>query len=543
MKRLLGLVKPLAGHMTIAIVMGVIGHLMAAFIPILGGFAVLNILGYDTPFDLTITFILMVAFALIRAVLHYLEQNRNHFIAFTLLAIIRDKVFGALRRLCPAKLEGRDKGDLIAMITTDIELLEVFYAHTISPIFIATIFSIIMVIFIGSYNVILGMIAAAAYAVVGIAVPLIVSKMSGSTGTNMRGKAADLSSYVLDGLRGLPEVQQFGAGQRRIDGVNQRTESLNASAEKMNSISSKNAAITNAIILCFDMIMLIVAAALMKDGTIGFDAVIICTLALMSSFGPVAALAGLGSTLQTTIASGNRVLDVLDEEPIIQDITGKQPVEFNGMEVKDVSFAYGSEKVLENVSLDIPNNRIVGIMGRSGSGKSTLLKLMMRFWKINDGEIDISGTSVEDINTTDLRNMESYVTQDTHLFHDSIRNNIRIAKLDATDEEIIEACKKAAVHDFIMTLPKGYDTPVGELGDTLSGGEKQRIGLARAFLHNSSLMLLDEPTSNLDSLNESIILRSLKEERGDRTIVLISHRESTLRIADEKYLVDNGRVS
>ena len=311
----------------------------------------------------------------------------------------------------------------------------------------------------------------------------------------------------------------------------------------MKRTAGRNMAFTNTIILLFDFAMLFASAVLCQHGRVGFDGVLISTLALISSFGPVVALANLGSTLQNTFAAGNRVLDILDETPVVEEVTGQEEISFSGAAAKQVSFAYGEETILDQVSVEVPKNQIVGIVGRSGSGKSTLLKLFMRFWEVQQGSVRISGKAVGQINTENLRNMESFVTQQTHLFHDSIRNNLRIARLDATDEEIIAACQKASVHDFIMTLPKGYDTPVGELGDTLSGGERQRLGLARAFLHDAPLLLLDEPTSNLDSLNEAVILRSLREEGQDKTVVLVSHRASTMRIADRVYSVENGRLS
>ena len=420
MARLIGLVKPLSGYMVLAILMGLVGHLCAAFITIFGGFAVLDLLGFATPVALKTTFICVLLFALVRGIFRYAEQSCNHFIAFKLLALIRDKVFRALRRLCPAKLEGRDRGDLISVITSDIELLEVFYAHTISPAAIA---------------------------------------------------------------------------------------------------------------------------ALVQRGKLTFDGALIAVLALFSSFGPTVALANLGATLQNTFAAGNRVLDILDEEPVVDEVSGQKEVEFTGAEAGHVAFSYGGENILSDVSVRFPEGSVVGIVGRSGSGKSTLLKLLMRFWDVQKGRVRLSGTDVSSINTGNLREMESFVTQETHLFHDSIKNNLRIAKLDATDDEIVAACKKAAVHEFIMTLPQGYDTPVGELGDTLSGGERQRLGLARAVLHDAPLMLLDEPTSNLDSLNEAVILKSLHEQCAGKTVVLVSHRASTMRIADTVYSVEHGRMS
>ena len=538
MARLIGLVKPLTGYMILAITMGLIGHLCAAFITVFGGYAILHVLHPEWSMSLGVLFGAVLIFALVRGFLRYAEQACNHFIAFKLLALIRDKVFGALRRLCPAKLEGKDKGNLISIITSDIELLEVFYAHTISPIAIAFLFCIIMVCFIGSYHVALGILALAAYVTVGIIIPLITSKLSGDDGIRFRTKSGQLSSFVLDSLRGLSETLQYGQGEKRMADMNAQTDNLSKDEERMKRTAGRNTAVTNTVILIFDLAMLFLSAEL-----VGFEGCLIVTLALMSSFGPVVALAALGSTLQNTFAAGNRVLDILDESPVVEEITGKEVVQFHGAAAENVTFAYGEETILDDFSVTIPERKIIGINGRSGSGKSTLLKLFMRFWAVAQGEVKISGRNVDAINTSNLRDMESFVTQETHLFHDSIRNNLRIAKLDATDDEIIAACKKASVHDFIMSLPKGYDTEVGELGDTLSGGERQRLGLARAFLHDAPFMLLDEPTSNLDSLNEAVILKSLHEECADKTVVLVSHRKSTMGIADTVYSVEHGRMS
>jgi len=538
MRRLIGLVRPLTGYMILAITMGLIGHLCAAFITVFGGYAILHVLHPEWSMNLGVLFGAVLIFALVRGFLRYAEQACNHFIAFKLLALIRDKVFGALRKLCPAKLEGKDKGNLISIITSDIELLEVFYAHTISPIAIAFLFCIIMVCFIGSYHVALGILALAAYITVGVIIPLVTSKLSGDDGIRFRTKSGELSSFVLDSLRGLSETLQYGQGEKRMAAMNTQTDNLSRDEERMKCTAGRNTAATNTVILVFDLAMLFLSATL-----VGFEGCLIATLALMSSFGPVVALAALGSTLQNTFAAGNRVLDILDESPVVEEIIGKEEVKFRGAAAENVTFAYGEETILDNLSVTIPENQIIGINGRSGSGKSTLLKLFMRFWAVAQGEVKISNRNVDAINTSNLRDMESFVTQETHLFHDSIRNNLRISKLDATDDEIIAACKKASVHDFIMSLPKGYDTEVGELGDTLSGGERQRLGLARAFLHDAPFMLLDEPTSNLDSLNEAVILKSLHEECADKTVVLVSHRKSTMGIADTVYSVEHGRMS
>lgn len=542
MKNLIHLVKPLTDYMILAILMGLLGHLCASFITIFGAFGILQVLGMWKG-SLGFLFIGVAVFAVLRGILRYAEQSCNHFIAFKLLALIRDEVFQSLRKLTPAKLEGKDKGNLITVITSDIELLEVFYAHTISPTAIAVLYTILLCLFIGQFHVILGILALLAYLAVGVLIPLAVSKAGGDDGMRFRTKSGELGSFVLDSLRGLSETLQYGQGQERMRQMNHRTDELSKEEERMKRTTGRNMAITGMTILISDLLMLFVSSMLYQRGTLGFDGVLISTVALMSSFGPVTALANLGSTLQNTFAAGNRVLDILEEEPMVKEITGQKEVAFHGAKAAHVTFSYGQETILKDVSADIKENSVVGIIGKSGSGKSTLLKLLMRFWDVQEGSVSISGTGVNQINTSNLRDMESFVTQETCLFHDSIAANLRIAKLDATQEELEAACKKASIHEFIKKLPQGYETQVGELGDTLSGGERQRLGLARAFLHDAPFMLLDEPTSNLDSLNEAVILKSLEEERNGKTVVLVSHRESTMQIAEVVYSVERGRMS
>ncbi len=542
MKNLIHLVKPLTDYMILAILMGLLGHLCASFITIFGAFGILQVLGMWKG-SLGFLFIGVAVFAVLRGILRYAEQSCNHFIAFKLLALIRDEVFQSLRKLTPAKLEGKDKGNLITVITSDIELLEVFYAHTISPTAIAVLYTILLCLFIGQFHVILGILALLAYLAVGVLIPLAVSKAGGDDGMRFRTKSGELGSFVLDSLRGLSETLQYGQGQERMRQMNHRTDELSKEEERMKRTTGRNMAITGMTILISDLLMLFVSSMLYQRGTLGFDGVLISTVALMSSFGPVTALANLGSTLQNTFAAGNRVLDILEEEPMVKEINGQKEVAFHGAKAEHVTFSYGQETILKDVSADIKENSVVGIIGKSGSGKSTLLKLLMRFWDVHEGSVSISGTGVNQINTSNLRDMESFVTQETCLFHDSVAANLRIAKLDATQEELEAACKKASIHEFIKKLPQGYETQVGELGDTLSGGERQRLGLARAFLHDAPFMLLDEPTSNLDSLNEAVILKSLEEERNGKTVVLVSHRESTMQIADVVYSIERGRMS
>ncbi len=543
MGRLVGLVRPLAGFMALAVALGLAGHLAATFVTVLGGVAVLGALGEPVGLGTVAALWAMGACALVRGPLRYGEQACNHYIAFKLLALVRDRVFTALRRLAPAKLEGRDKGDLVALVTSDIELLEVFFAHTVSPVLIAVLFSAVMVAFIGSFSPWLSLVALLAYVAVGAVVPVAASRAAGDAGAEVRAKAGALASYVLDGLRGIAEVVQYGRGEERLAGMAARTRGLLADEARLKRVGCLDTAATGAVIMAFDLAMLVSAAALYGQGAVTFSGVLVPTLALMGSFGPVVALANLGATLQQTIASGNRVLDILDEEPQVADVVGRPEVGFSGASASHVDFSYGDGPVLAGVSVDVPEGSVVGLVGRSGSGKSTLLKLFMRFWDVQGGSVAVSGTGVADVNTCNLRDLEGYLTQDTHLFHDSIRNNLRIARLDATDDEIEAACRAASVHDFIAGLPQGYDTPVGELGDTLSGGERQRLGLARAFLHDAPFLLLDEPTSNLDSLNEAQVLRSLAEGRDGRTVLLVSHRESTMRVADLVFSVEDGRLA
>ena len=422
---------------------------------------------------------------------------------------------------------------MISLITSDVELLEVFYAHTISPIFIAVLVEAIMCIFIGSYHWSLGLLALVTFVAVGIILPIIISKRSGTLGDDLRAQSGDLAAYMLENIRGLDETIQYGVGESRMEVMNNRTDELSKRQGDLNNLTGINMALANSFILVADIIMLLAAGNLYIKGEVAFDGFLIPVIALMSSFGPVIALANLGTTLQSTIASGSRILSIIDEEPETEDIADGKDIEFTGASMENVTFSYGGETVLRDLSMDFPENKIIGIVGKSGCGKSTMLKLLMRFWKVNQGRVIISEEDINTINTNCLRNIESYMTQETQLFKDTIINNVRIGRLDASDEEVVEACKKASIHDFILTLPNGYETQVGELGETLSGGERQRIGLARAFLHDAPFMLLDEPTSNLDSLNEAIILKALKEEARDKTVALVSHRKSTVRIADQ----------
>ena len=555
MGQLIGLVKPLLPLMSLAILLGVLGYLCAIFLTILTGYGMLYGLseilrqnvdviggGFFTSRSFGTIASILIVLAILRGVLHYGEQYCNHFIAFKLLAIIRHKVFASLRRLCPAKLEGRDKGNLISIITSDIELLEVFYAHTISPIAIAILTSLIMVLFIGAKYAPAGILALLGYIVVGVVIPVWNGKKGAEEGMQFRNSFGELNSFILDSLRGLDETIQYDKGEERMKQIDDRSRELGLMQKKLNRHEAVQGSLTNMAILLFSFGMLFFMLWKYERGIVSFDSMLITVIAMMGSFGPVTALSNLSNNLNQTLASGERVLSLLEEEPQIEEVGEKEQTIFAGAKAEHVDFAYEEEQILKDYSIELPRGKVVGIHGASGSGKSTLLKLLMRFWDADQGDIRISGKDIREVNTKDLRDMESYVTQETYLFHDSIANNIAVGRLGASREEIIEAAKKASIHKFIMTLPNGYDTEVGELGDTLSGGEKQRIGIARAFLHDAPFMLLDEPTSNLDSLNEGIILKSLHESRGDKTVVLVSHRKSTMNVTDVIYEMENGRI-
>lgn len=592
MGSLIGLVKPLLHIMLAAIILGTAGYLCAIFLTILAGQVIVHGLIAGGAGSVKTIITVMLIIAVLRGILHYAEQYCNHFIAFKLLAIIRHKVFAALRKLCPAKLEGRDKGNLISIITTDIELLEVFYAHTISPIAIAALTSLVMVFFIGRYHWLAGILALAAYLVVGVVIPMWNGRRGSQMGMEFRTNFGELNSFVLDSLRGLDETIQYDQGEKRKEQMSERSRSLAGMQEKLSKMEGTQRSFTNLVILLASFGMLALTVWLYGKGEIGFEGIMTCTIAMMGSFGPVVALSSLSNNLNQTLASGERVLSLLEETPMVEEISGNVDIRtdsdneisntsivsentdndirnqnnspekekyilrgiltgraknsvnaFSGAEAKHVTFAYENETILDDYSLKLESGKITGIHGASGSGKSTLLKLLMRFWDVNQGSVSVDGEDVRKIQTRHLRDMESYVTQETHLFHDSIANNIAVGSPGASREAIIEAAKKVSIHDFIMKLPKGYDTEVGELGDTLSGGEKQRIGIARAFLHDSPLILMDEPTSNLDSLNEGIILKSLREASKKKTIVLVSHRKSTMNIADTVFEMKNGRIS
>ena len=544
MARLVGLTRPLLPVMALAILLGVLGFVAAIFLTVFAAYGLLDAAGVWAAIPVGAACVAVAVCGVVRGPLRYGEQLCNHYLAFKILALVRDKVFGKMRTLAPAKLEGRDKGDLVSLLTSDVELLEVFYAHTLSPAAIALIVSLGMVAFTATLSPLLALYVAFSYAVVGIAVPWVSSKASGTGGREVRDAIGSMNAFVLDSLRGLRETLQFGRAVDRAQELSNRMDSLIRVEARLKGRTAIAMAATGAAVLALDMGMLLASMHLVNYGMLDFGCAVVACAALMSSFGSVIAVANLGSTLQQTLASGARVLDVLDECPQTEEVEGGVSLEgFEGAVASHVDFSYGDAKVLSDVELHVEPGQVVQIAGRSGSGKSTLLKLFMRFWDVDRGAIEVSGRDIRCVNTASLREVEGFMTQETHLFAGTVRDNLAFAKPGARDEEIMAACEKASIAGFVRSLPEGLDTQVGELGDALSGGERQRLGLARMFLHDAPFVLLDEPTSNLDALNEAAVLRALSDNRAGKTVLLVSHRPSAAAIADVTYSVEHGRVS
>ena len=520
-----------------AVINGSIGYLCAMGVTVLGAVGVAKALGENIALSYNWIIALAIGCGVLRGLLRYIEQYSNHYIAFKLLAILRDRIFRVLRKLCPAKLESRKKGSIIAMLTSDIETLEVFYAHTLSPICIAILVSLTVCVFTGT--VVSPWLAATAflgYLVIGILVPVISSAALKEPGVSYRREFASFNSYFLDSIKGIQDILFHNAGEQRKKEVNERSEKLLKETRQMKEASTKAAAATELIVSLFILLTLAVGILLVHKGEITVGKMVLGVVAVFGSFGPVIAISALPGNLTQTFASGDRVLNLLEETPVAEEITNGKNISYEKLEVKDLSFAYNtSEPVLKNICMQAQKGEIVGIVGESGCGKSTLLKLLLRFWKKDSGEINYNNIDIEQINTSNLLDNVTMVSQVTYLFDDTIEENLRIARPDATQEELEEACRMASVHDFITTLPQGYKTRVGALGDNLSAGEKQRIGLARAFLSGRELILLDEPTSNVDSINEGIILKALAQQKHKKSIILVSHRESTMAIADRVY--------
>ena len=542
MASLILLLGSLSYIMILAVINGSVGFVCAMGVTVFGAVGVAKALGEAIALSYGWIIGLTIGCGVLRGLLRYFEQYSNHYIAFRLLAVLRDKIFGALRVLCPAKLESKQKGSIIAMITSDIETLEVFYAHTISPICIAVLVSTAVFLFVGFVSSwYLALVALAGFLTIGIVVPLISSGKLKESGVKYRAEFASFSAYFLDSIKGIKDIVLNNAGEEREKEVNRRSDGLLKETKKMkHNITCAGSAI-ELMVSVFVLITLAVGILLVKKDMLSLGRMIIGMVTVFSSFGPVIAVGSLPGNLTQTFASGDRVLNLLAEKPAVEAVKSGKDFDYEKLDVKDLSFSYdGQTEVLKDIKMHAEKGEIIGIVGESGCGKSTFLKLLLRFWERSGGEINYDDIDIDKINTNSLLKNVTMVSQSTYLFEETIEDNLRIAKPDATPEEIENACKMASIHDFIMTLPDGYKTQVGALGDNLSAGEKQRIGLARAFLRGSELILLDEPTSNVDSINEGIILKALKEQKNKKSIILVSHRESTMAIADRIYKVDCG---
>ena len=550
MTSLIVLLGSLSYIMLLAIINGTLGFLCAMGVTIFGSIGVAKFLGETINMSYGLIISLTIGCGVLRGALRYLEQYSNHFIAFKLLAALRDKIFKALRALAPAKLEGREKGGIISMITSDIETLEVFYAHTISPICIALIVETLVLLYVGFISSFyLSLAALVSYIIIGIILPIISSKLLSDTGVRYRKSFASFNSYYLDSIKGVNDIVLNNAMKVRNKEVNSKSDELLAETKKLKHKSGITEAISYAFVSLSLIGVLILGLYLSDKNIITIPKMIMGLVAIFGSYGPVIALSALPQNLTQTFASGDRVLDLLEEKPVVREINDGKNFSFLDLKVNNLSFKYDEASVLNNVNLEVKRGQIVALVGPSGCGKTTLLniilgflKLLLRFYETNSGDILYNNISINDINTSSLLDNVTLVSQQTYLFDDTIKENIKIAKYDATDEEIIEAAKKASIHEFIESLPDKYDTKVGQLGDNLSAGEKQRIGLARAFLSNAPLILLDEPTSNVDSINEGIILKSLKDQKENKSIILVSHRESTTAIADRIYRIKDGII-
>ena len=547
MASLIVLLGSLSYIMILAVINGSAGFIAAMGVTVFGATGVakaLGIMGLCAPVTLSWGWIigLAVGCGVVRGGLRYLEQYSNHYIAFKLLAVLRDKIFAALRVLCPAKLESKQKGSIIAMLTSDIETLEVFYAHTISPICIAVLVSVAVFLFVGFVSSwYLALVALCGYIVIGIVVPVISSSRLKESGVNYRREFASFNSYFLDSIKGIKDIVINNAESERENEVNRRSDILLKETKRMKNGITRASAATELIVSIFIAAALVAGIVLVSADMLDLGAMIIGVVAIFGSFGPVLAVSALPGNLTQTFASGDRVLNLLQEKPAVTPVKGGKTFDYRQLDVDKLTFGYErNAPVLKEVCMHAKRGEIIGIVGESGCGKSTFLKLLLRFWEKDGGTIAYNGTDIDQINSDNLLDNVTMVSQTTYLFDESIEDNLRIAKPDATMEEIERACKMASVHDFIVSLPEGYKTQAGAMGDNLSAGEKQRIGLARAFLKGSELILLDEPTSNVDSINEGMILRSLAEQKSKKSIILVSHRESTMAIADRIYRVCDG---
>lgn len=541
MFNLVKLLGPFALVMILAILNGTLGFIASMGVTIFGALGIAKLLGSNVYLSYELIITLVIVFGVLRGILRYFEQYSNHYIAFKLLEILRSKIFSKLRDLAPAKLESKQKGNLIAILTADIETLEVFYAHTISPICIATLVSLTVFLFVGFVSSwFLALVALIGFIVIGIFLPIFYSKILKKSGVEYRKNFASFNSYFLDSIKGIKEIIFHNKEKDREGKVNEKSEELLSITKNMKSKNALVMAISELSVAIFIAVSLIVGLVLFYQNQIDLGMMIVGIVTIFGSFGPVLAISNLPGNLTQTFASGDRVLNLLEEKPLVEDIKGQNEFVFNSLKVSNLSFSFeDGDEILENVNFEVKKGEIVGIIGPSGSGKSTILNLLLRFYKKDSGEILYNDIDIDKIDSSSLKDNVSLVLQSTYLFNESILENLKLAKENASFNEIVNSTRKANIHTFIQGLKNGYKSEIKTMGDNLSSGEKQRLGLARAFLKNTPLILLDEPTSNVDSINEGIILKSILEAKKDHAIILVSHRESTMAIADRIYRFEN----
>lgn len=522
MYKLLFLIKKLWILMFMAIIFGSIGHLLAISIPFLGVVLITN----PELKNFIIKFLIFAG--IFRGIFRYLEQALNHELAFRVLASLRDIVFGKLRDLAPAKLDSKDRGTLISLLTGDIEHLEVFFAHTISPIGIAIIVNGIVLFIMYQINPIFMLISLVAYTLIGVVVPIYFSKKSRKIGLKYRDALGKTHSFILESVMGLQDIKQFSMQANKTKELKDLSDELNTSQSLMGRFTENNLNVVDIILIASNFLFIVYAFSTKME----MQTLLVGLTLNTSSFGPVIALANLANNMFHTLASGERVLNLLEEKPMIIETENDELIKFEEAVFDSVSFKYKDQFILDEFNLEINKSEILGIKGKSGSGKSTLIKLLMRYYDPDKGNIKISGQDLKEIDANNLKNIQALMSQSTDLFQMSIKDNLKIARPQASDDEIIEAAKMAGIHEFISKLDQGYETNIKEFGSSLSSGEIQRLALARLFLKDSDLLLLDEPTSNLDSLNEALILNNLSKYSKDKTILITSHRLSTLNITD-----------
>ncbi|EAK9403788.1 amino acid ABC transporter ATP-binding/permease protein [Listeria monocytogenes] len=532
---LLKFVKPLRGKMILAILLGIISNLSVILISLIGAYGILAVILVQ-PLNPYKWLFVMVGCGVLRGVARYLEQYLNHDIAFRLLAIIRERIFSTLRKLGPARLSGKKSGDLITAITSDVEALEVFFAHTISPVFIALGTTIVTVGFLGMYDTGLALILLLGQILVGVVLPMISYKRNKKIGTAYQTEFVGLNQAVMENIASLQDVFQFKLGEARLANLTNRGEKLNKQYKKRLRQGSELQILGEWVLIGTATLILVLGSF----WQLPLETILIGTVLSLSSFGSVLALNALGTALLTTFASGKRLYALTEEKPVVTFNGPLELTDFESAELNKVCFSHdGKQAILSGLSLDLPKGKWLGIGGESGSGKSTLVKLLMRYWD-PDGEVNLNNQPLPKITESSLHQLEGVMEQSTFLFEDTIGNNIRLGKKAATLDEVKKAARKAAIDKWIETLPEGYDTKIGGQARNLSDGERQRIGLARLFLHNAPLLLLDEPTSNLDYINEQAILNTLRSEIQDKTVLVISHRKTTLDLAEEQWLLENG---